>query len=86
MKSFASAEWRAAQARRAYFCVRGGFQTDRVLDSRSSLSPLPRGAELPCPANTIASRFLAGLGKLDWDDNSPIRVLPGTQARLVPGR
>jgi antagonist of KipI len=43
---------------RAYLCVVGGFQTPVVLDSRSSLVSVGRGAELPCAASSVGSRFV----------------------------
>ncbi len=68
---------------RAYLCVRGGFQVEPILGSRSALAPLARGAELACPAGAIAARFLASR-PLEPEQNSPLRVLPGAQADWFP--
>jgi biotin-dependent carboxylase-like uncharacterized protein len=48
----------ATAGMRAYFCVRGGLQVPRVLDSCSGLEPLRAGAELACLPAKIHSRFL----------------------------
>ncbi|HBI46262.1 MAG TPA: hypothetical protein DDY78_25925 [Planctomycetales bacterium] len=63
---------------RAYFCVRGGFQTPVVLNSRSSLEPLRAGAELPCLSGTIQSHFIL----LEAARTAPavLRALDGAQA------
>ncbi len=47
-----------ARGVRAYLCVRGGIQAPLILESRSSLEPLYRGAVLPCEPGSIRSRFL----------------------------
>jgi biotin-dependent carboxylase-like uncharacterized protein len=44
---------------RAYLCVRGGLQTPVILGSRSSLEPLPAGAELQCQPGVINVRHFA---------------------------
>jgi 5-oxoprolinase (ATP-hydrolysing) subunit C len=43
---------------RAYLCVRGGLQTPLILGSRSSLTPLRAGDELPCLPGRVGSRFV----------------------------
>jgi 5-oxoprolinase (ATP-hydrolysing) subunit C len=67
---------------RAYFCVRGGFQTPILLDSRSSLAPLRAGAELPCLSGTIRPHFIL----LEPARTAPavVRVLSGAQAGWFP--
>jgi 5-oxoprolinase (ATP-hydrolysing) subunit C len=63
---------------RAYFCVRGGFQSARILDSHSALLPLAVGQVLTCPSGRIAAHFL-GQRFTDSDDPNSLRVVPGGQ-------
>jgi biotin-dependent carboxylase-like uncharacterized protein len=70
---------------RAYLAIRGGFVTEQILESRSSLEPIQAGVDLPCSTGRIPSRFHRD-GKLDspcflpppvtW----PLRALEGVQA------
>ncbi|MFO0807051.1 MAG: biotin-dependent carboxyltransferase family protein [Gemmataceae bacterium] len=61
---------------RAYVCVAGGLQTPVALKSRSSLEPLARGMELPCPTSLDrGSRTVL----LKRDTSTPIRAMPGPQ-------
>jgi biotin-dependent carboxylase-like uncharacterized protein len=63
----------------AYLCVRGGLQTPVILDSRSSLEPLPAGAELPCQNGVIHVRHF----RHDFAWNAEprlLRVVDGAQA------
>lgn len=68
---------------RAYFCVRGGLTGTVILDSQSSLEPLPPGEALPCsPGRTIA-RFL--VHPFAWNARPRrLRVLPAPQASWFP--
>jgi len=64
---------------RGYLCVRGGFQTQLVLGSRSGLTPLPPGAELPCLTGANSIRFLNH--SFTWNqDPKTLRVISGLQA------
>jgi biotin-dependent carboxylase-like uncharacterized protein len=68
-----------ANGMRAYLCVRGGLQTPRVLDSRSSLEPLRAGARLPCSSGVVAVRRF----RHDFAWNAEprlLRVVDGGQA------
>jgi 5-oxoprolinase (ATP-hydrolysing) subunit C len=67
-----------ARGARAYFCVRGGLRTPRILDSRSSLQPLRAGAKLPCLSGTIHPHFI----HFEPERTTPavLRVLDGAQA------
>jgi biotin-dependent carboxylase-like uncharacterized protein len=63
---------------RAYLCVVGGFQTALVLGSRTSLSPLRGGEELPCsPSGTIAHLVR---------DEFPAEVVPSLARALRLGQ
>jgi antagonist of KipI len=75
---------------RAYLCVPGGFGTEVILESRSGLEPLQRGAVLPCVPSALSSRQFKPEKK--WDPNvtlqrvfglppstALLRVLPGPQ-------
>jgi biotin-dependent carboxylase-like uncharacterized protein len=68
----------AARDVRGYFCVRGGFRTPIILDSRSSFEPLRAGAELPCLSGKIHPHFIP----LEAARTAPavLRVLDGAQA------
>jgi antagonist of KipI len=63
---------------RAYFCVHGGLQVLRVLESGSGLEPLRAGTLLECSTSRVPVRFLAE--KPCMDEGSTLRVLPGAQA------
>ena len=71
---------------RAYLCVRGGFQTTTILDSRSALEPIRKGDLLPCDSSVIRSRFGPCPASFDVtkdylsDVLDPFTVLPGLQA------
>jgi antagonist of KipI len=70
---------------RGYLCVAGGFTAEETLGSRSAWEPLRTGDELHCPASTIRSRFLAGIGWLP-ERLDVLRVLPGGHAPLFAGQ
>ncbi len=64
---------------RAYFCVRGGFQRQSMLGSRSALEPVRAGDELSCLPGSLPVRFV----RPDWTWNQEpktLRVLDGLQA------
>jgi biotin-dependent carboxylase-like uncharacterized protein len=66
---------------RAYLCVRGGLPVPPILGSRSALSALRAGDELPCFPGTMYTRFLSP----EADEALPegvttLRVLDGAQA------
>jgi biotin-dependent carboxylase-like uncharacterized protein len=64
---------------RAYLCVRGGLRTPVILGSRSALSPLTAGVELPCESGRIPARFIRP--EPHWNrEPRAIRVLDGPQA------
>jgi 5-oxoprolinase (ATP-hydrolysing) subunit C len=66
---------------RAYLCVVGGFDVPLVLGSRSSLTPLRAGDELPCRESRSPARFL----KPEWSvSDPPLRALDGPQAGWFP--
>jgi antagonist of KipI len=66
---------------RTYLAVRGGFESDEVLASRSALEPLRAGQVLACPAGRLRTRF----ARLPADEGPrTLRVLPGTHAGLFP--
>jgi antagonist of KipI len=68
---------------RAYLCVRGGFDVQNVLGSRSALQPLSAGAELPCLTATIPARFIRP--SQTWNQQpGTLRALPGPQAEWFP--
>jgi biotin-dependent carboxylase-like uncharacterized protein len=78
---------------RAYFCIRGGLQTPLVLGSRSTLTPLTPGMELPCSAGTIGTRFVRIAWEWNARTNTPredlgagkvLRILDGPQADWFP--
>ncbi len=64
---------------RGYFCVRGGFQSDLVLGSRSGLEPVQRDEILS--ASTSSRQSSRWIHLEPWD-NAPadgiVRLLPGT--------
>jgi 5-oxoprolinase (ATP-hydrolysing) subunit C len=68
-----------AQGMRAYLCVRGGFQSARILDSHSALVPLAVAQVLTCPGGRITAHFL-GERFTDRDDPNVLRAVPGGQA------
>jgi antagonist of KipI len=75
------------QGMRAYLAIQGGIQTEKILESRSSLAPIDAGMDLPCPSGHIHERFLSsGNHHLDSPWNSPppvtwaLRVVEGLQA------
>lgn len=68
---------------RAYFCVRGGFQTPLLLGSRSALTPLTAGDHLPCRAGTIRPRFFRHRFRGD-DSPDVLRAVAGAQADWFP--
>jgi antagonist of KipI len=72
---------------RAYLAIRGGIQSEKILDSRSSLEPIQAGMDLPCSPGKIRPRFLLpGMDQLNspWNSSPPVtwplRVLEGLQA------
>ncbi len=65
---------------RAYFCVRGGIQVPVLLGSRSALTPLTAGAELPCLPGTIQPRFVSDSSTRTAEQIQRIRVLDGPQS------
>jgi antagonist of KipI len=69
---------------RAYLCVRGGFQEQIVLGSRSALESIRAGAELACQAGTIFGRFVRPA--LKWNEAPrTLRVVTGLQASWFRG-
>ncbi len=68
-----------AEGVRAYLCVRGGFQAEAVLGSRSALRPVRRGDPLACPIATIAHHFAPDIMP-KFERRVTLRVLPGLQA------
>ena len=72
------------QGARAYLAIRGGIQTEKILESRSSLEPIPGGRDLPCPRGKIHGRFLPSSEYEDWlrgfSFSLPLRVIGGLQA------
>jgi antagonist of KipI len=79
---------------RGYLCVRGGLQVPEMLGSRSSLSPIQAGDELPCWHGTTRPRFFLRdfAGERDADsrlERQPpmprrLRALPGAQRDWFP--
>jgi 5-oxoprolinase (ATP-hydrolysing) subunit C len=72
---------------RAYLCVKGGFQTPFLLESRSALRPIQEGEQLPCLPGHITGRFV----KIPAEDATivsagpvALAVLPGGQADWFP--
>jgi 5-oxoprolinase (ATP-hydrolysing) subunit C len=67
---------------RAYLAIRGGIQTEQILESRSSLEPIQAGIDLPCLTGRIHARFFSqeklGFGSLA--ENCSLRILDGLQA------
>lgn len=72
----------ARRGMRGYLCVPGGFQSPKVLGSRSALAPLGAGAELVCASSTVSKRFLAAAAPCTWSDDAvhKLRFVPGAQA------
>jgi 5-oxoprolinase (ATP-hydrolysing) subunit C len=68
---------------RAYFCVRGGFQTPLILGSRSALTPLAASDRLLCQAGTIRPRFFRHRFRGD-DSPDVLRTVAGAQADWFP--
>jgi antagonist of KipI len=64
---------------RAYLCVRGGFQTQLMLGSRSGLEPVRAGTELPCQAGSIPARFIQPVWAWNREPRT-LRVVEGPQA------
>ena len=64
---------------RIYLCVRGGFQTPIILNSRSALGTLQCGDRLPCISATIPARFAPQV-RPRFADPQTLSVLPGLQA------
>jgi biotin-dependent carboxylase-like uncharacterized protein len=77
---------RAVEGARTYLAVRGGFQTQVRLGSRSSERPLGRDIVLPAEDSTLAKRHLA---ESAWCGpcSMPLRIIdgPDRQAVLDPG-
>lgn len=69
----------ARHGMRAYLCVVGGFQSPRIVDSRSALEPVVAGCELQCPASTVPHRFLSA------DAPSSLHTTPVRMLRFLPG-
>jgi biotin-dependent carboxylase-like uncharacterized protein len=67
---------------RAYLCVRGGIQTDLVLDSRSSLVELGIDQQLTCQPGEIAPRSIRLAPDEDTVPHGIVKLhaLPGAQA------
>jgi antagonist of KipI len=70
------------QGARAYLCVVGGFQAPPVLGSRSGLTPIRAGDELPCPASHLPVRFLAP--EVVRAEALGLRAVAGPQAGWFP--
>ncbi|MSU76886.1 MAG: biotin-dependent carboxyltransferase [Gemmataceae bacterium] len=64
---------------RAYLCVRGGFESPRILGSRSGLDCVQRGETLACRTSTLLTRWCDEIEPI-FHDETTIRVLPGLQA------
>jgi antagonist of KipI len=64
---------------RAYLCVRGGFRSRRILDSRAALEPLRAGDVLSCDAGRIGSHFI-GKHIEEGEDRRVLRTTLGGQA------
>jgi biotin-dependent carboxylase-like uncharacterized protein len=78
---------------RAYLCVAGGFQTEVILDSRSSLTPLPAGTELVCAQSArrpsfvrpdVSTHVITALAPGLGSGRHKLRVVPGPQADWFP--
>jgi antagonist of KipI len=67
------------QGARCYLCVRGGFQSRAILDSRSGLQPIRNGERLPCVSIAIHRRFCPELLSA-YPEIGSVSVLPGLQA------
>lgn len=72
------------QGCRAYFAVAGGFQTEELLGSRSSLEPIQAGTTLQCCESAIRSRALAfdSLPVPHMDGAVLLRSLLGPQVKM----
>ena len=69
----------ALQGARAYFCVPGGFDGPRFLESKSALAPLQAQEQIICSSSTLPGRTVRG--PWNWNrDPTVVRVLPGSQA------
>jgi allophanate hydrolase subunit 2 len=68
---------------RAYLCVQGGLLDRTILNSQSSLEPLPAGAALRCFPGSIGHRFLREAWR--WNrDPLVLRAMAGAQADWFP--
>jgi 5-oxoprolinase (ATP-hydrolysing) subunit C len=68
----------ASRGARAYFCVRGGFETPTILASRSATVPLQAGESLQCGPSRMKGRTV----RAAWSWNrepAVLRVLGGSQ-------
>jgi biotin-dependent carboxylase-like uncharacterized protein len=69
---------------RAYLCVRGGFQTKRILGSGSAFAPISEGDVLACESSMNAGRSLAHANVPSLFDETAsvdaLRVIDGPQA------
>lgn len=75
----------AFQGARTYLAVRGGWQTRIVLGSRSSEVRLRAGDRLPAaPSTTLARR--PAEDSCPVATGSPLRIMDGPDAALLPGR
>ena len=64
---------------RGYFCVHGGFESQPILGSHSSLAPVSAGMEFTCSSGVAPNRFVHA--SFDWNENpNTLRVLEGLQA------
>jgi antagonist of KipI len=70
---------------RAYFCVRGGLDSQVVLGSRSGLTPVAAGDEIGCRPGSVRPRF-ARVPPLTEDDPLTLRALDGPQADWFAGQ
>lgn len=73
----------ATRGLRAYLAVAGGIDSPRILDSRSSLSPLQADAALEVDSVATALRSLAHASfshLVEMPAATPIRIVPGPQA------
>jgi 5-oxoprolinase (ATP-hydrolysing) subunit C len=61
---------------RGYFCVRGGFDSPKLLDSSSAISPIQAGQTLQCQPSVTNNRSYSCTATSKGES---LRVLPGTQ-------
>jgi biotin-dependent carboxylase-like uncharacterized protein len=73
---------RTLEGARTYLAVRGGFQTETRLGSRSTERPLDRASILPAEASTLRTRHLADAA---WSSpiSCPIRIIDGPDRQAV---